>query len=122
MSLKEKYSPNVLLIQALSLVNLFNCLVMLMYPILDLTGMTQILKFWIKIYWNIYMADYHFPIAKSLVSSSFGIYVILAFSQMIGTAFPFKYKNWFRTKNIMYMLLFNLVYVVIWCIPIRMWF
>ncbi|CAK9294603.1 unnamed protein product [Gordionus sp. m RMFG-2023] len=122
MALKEKYSPNVLLTQALYLVNILNCLVMLMYPILDLIGELKFAKFWMKIYWNKYMADYHFPMAKSLVSFSFGIYVILALSQLIGTAFPFKYKNWFRNKNIMYMLVFNLVYVVVWCIPIKWWF
>ncbi|CAK9294601.1 unnamed protein product [Gordionus sp. m RMFG-2023] len=118
-ALKEKFQPNVLLTRALYLANVFNCLIMLIYPILDLIGELKFLNFWFKISWNRYMADYHFPIAKSFVNFSFGIYVTLALSQLMGIAFPFKYKIWFRTKNIVYMLVFNFIYVVLWSIPFR---
>ncbi|CAK9303032.1 unnamed protein product [Gordionus sp. m RMFG-2023] len=116
---REKSHPNVIVTRALYSANVINFVTMFIYPILDLIGELKFYKFWTKKPWNRYMANFHFPIAKSLVSFSFGIYVILALSQMIGTAFPVKYKMWFRTRNIMYMLMFNFIYVVLWFIPTR---
>ncbi|CAK9294616.1 unnamed protein product [Gordionus sp. m RMFG-2023] len=119
---REKCYTNVLLTRSLYVANIFNCFVMFIYPIMDMLGEYKLLKFWFKLPWNTYMANYHFPVAKSLVTFSFGIYVILALSQMIGTTFPFKYKIWFRAKNIWYMLIFNFIYVVVWYIPTTWWF
>ncbi|CAK9294613.1 unnamed protein product [Gordionus sp. m RMFG-2023] len=119
---KERPHPNVTLTRALYMVNVFNCVFMLVYPILDLIGELKFLNFWIDISWNRYISDYHFPIAKSLVNFSFGIYATLALSQIIGTAFPFEYKIWFQPKNIVSMLVFLFIYVIVWCIPTKWWF
>ncbi|CAK9294612.1 unnamed protein product [Gordionus sp. m RMFG-2023] len=122
LAMQEKPYPKIILTRSLFAVNMLNSVTMLLYPVINVIGETRSTKFWMGASWKKYLADYHFPIAKSLVNLSFGIYIILTISNMIAIVYPYKYKRWFRTPRIILMILLCLLYLILWYLPARWWF
>ncbi|CAK9294598.1 unnamed protein product [Gordionus sp. m RMFG-2023] len=118
----EKPYPRVILTRSFYGVNIINCLLMILYPILDLIGEFNRAPFWEGTVWKHYLADYHFPIAKSLINLSLGIYVLFSLSQMFATMYPHVYRKYFTTTNIIVLIVTNYLYVQLWFFPARWWF
>ncbi|CAK9294597.1 unnamed protein product [Gordionus sp. m RMFG-2023] len=119
---KEKHYPMAILTRAFYGVNMINCVIMILYPIMDLMGEFNRHQFWLGNSWQHYISDYHFPIAKALINQSLGIYVIFSLSQMIAISFPYFYRKYFTTSKIAILILTYYVYVQIWYYPTRYWF
>ncbi|CAK9294114.1 unnamed protein product [Gordionus sp. m RMFG-2023] len=103
-------------------VNLINYIFMSLYPVLDLLAEFHLIPFRSRRPWKVYLINYHFPIAKTLVNFSFGIYVIFAISQLIAIVFPHYYRSNFTLYKIKFMLSICFLYYLVWYIPSGWWF
>ncbi|CAK9293830.1 unnamed protein product [Gordionus sp. m RMFG-2023] len=103
-------------------VNLVNYIFMLLYPVITLIAEFRLVRFINHLPWNIYLVDCHFPIAKTLINFSFGIYVIFGISQMMAIAYPHYYKSHFTLQRIKIMLAICFLYYSAWYIPSAWWF
>ncbi|CAK9294596.1 unnamed protein product [Gordionus sp. m RMFG-2023] len=121
-SFSESPYPAVILTRIYYVVGLLNCAVILLYPIVNLIGEFNNLKFFFQSTWKYYIADYHFPIARALIHLSLGVYVIYVLSQAIAILYPFVYRKYFTSRRIIIIILIYYAYVQIWFYPIRYWF
>ncbi|CAK9294115.1 unnamed protein product [Gordionus sp. m RMFG-2023] len=103
-------------------VNLVNYIFMFLYPVLDMIAEFHLVGFVSRFPWNLYMANYHFPMAKTLVNFSFGIYVIFGISQMTAITYPHFYKNHFTLHKIKIMLVVCFLYFFALYVPSGWWF
>ncbi|CAK9293829.1 unnamed protein product [Gordionus sp. m RMFG-2023] len=103
-------------------VNLVNYIFMLIYPVIMLIAKFHLVRFINQLPWNIYLVDYHFSIAKTLINFSFGIYVIFGISQMMAIAYPHYYKSHFTLRKIKIMIVICFLYYSAWYIPSAWWF
>ncbi|CAK9294589.1 unnamed protein product, partial [Gordionus sp. m RMFG-2023] len=117
----ESPYPSVILTRIYYGVCLLNCLVMLLYPIMNLYGEFNNLPFFFRATWKHYIADYHFPIVRALIHLALGVYVIHILSQGIAILYPFLYRKYFTAHRIVIIILIYYAYVQIWFYPARYW-
>ncbi|CAK9294109.1 unnamed protein product, partial [Gordionus sp. m RMFG-2023] len=102
--------------------NLINIICMLIFPIIEISPGYILFPFKGRLPWNVFLVYFHFPIAETLVSYSFSVYVIYAFCQMIAIMYPLHYKYHFTLKKIQWMLALTFFYSLAWYIPSAWWF
>ncbi|CAK9294119.1 unnamed protein product [Gordionus sp. m RMFG-2023] len=103
-------------------VNLFNYIFMFLYPIFDSLSHFYLAPLVNRLPWNKYLVYYHFPMAKTFVNFSFGIYVIFGITQMIAIVYPHHYKQYFTLRKIKIMMSISFFYYFVWYIPSAWWF
>ncbi|CAK9300908.1 unnamed protein product [Gordionus sp. m RMFG-2023] len=100
--------------------NLLNSMLLILSPILK-SYSNNLKGFWVSYGWMKYIARYHYPISKPLLSFGTLIYVLFFTVQMLAVTRPYSYKRRITRHRIKVVLALMFMYCFVWYLPINTW-
>ncbi|CAK9301075.1 unnamed protein product [Gordionus sp. m RMFG-2023] len=92
-------------------------------PLMKIHGDTLCCQtFWNSKSWNSYLANFHYPITKTLMAFSFLLYFIFFGVQMIAVKYPTCFNSLVTKRRVIWIMVICFVYCVIWYAPTFKWY
>ncbi|CAK9295819.1 unnamed protein product [Gordionus sp. m RMFG-2023] len=118
---RVKRADNVL-VKSFFIVNIINCSLMILWPIIDSYASYYEKNIWLTKAWHMYIIHYHVPLFKTFLVFSFLISVLFAVDHFFAITWPFKYKIYCNAKTAKWAVAICFFYTLIWCAPLTLWY
>ncbi|CAK9301078.1 unnamed protein product [Gordionus sp. m RMFG-2023] len=92
-------------------------------PLMKIHGDTICCRtFWNSKVWNVYLANVHYPVTKTLMSFSFFLYFVFFYVQMMAVKYPTRFKSLVTKRKVIWAMVVCFIYSLAWYAPTFKWY